>query len=249
VERAIAFERDNLMLAAGSVEEAPFGRWMRNPDHPQMWSMNQLYVDGPQPGLTAQALTAELDRGLADARHRRAIVTHDGTGRALAEPMAAGGYTAVGLMVMLLDREPPAPAPGLAREIDEAQMRALEARLVADSGSIPERDREVVLAGHAHLRGSIPGTRMFAGLDGDEPVAQLTLYARDGIAQPEDIETAAAHQGKGIGAAVTALATREAVAAGHEVFILCHAADGPFPLYAALGFRAAGRFWTFTRPG
>lgn len=203
-------------------------------------------MDGPQPALTAGALVAELDRGLADARHRRAIVTDDATGRGLAEGMAAAGYAAVALAVMLLDRDPPAPQPGVAREVGEAEMRAIEARLVAANDSIPDIDREVVIAGHAHLRGAVPGTRMFTAGDRDD--AMLTLYARDGIAQPEDIEVDRAARGRGLASAMIALACAEARAAGAEdVFVLCHAHDGPFPLYAELGFRAAGRFWSFTR--
>jgi GNAT superfamily N-acetyltransferase len=221
---------------------------MRNAEHPQLWSLNQLYVDGPHPELTADRLTAELDRGLADARHRRAVVTDDATGRALADGMRHAGYSVGPLAVMLLDREPPEPEPGVAREIDEAQMRALEATLVAEDPDIPAIDRPVVLAGHAHVRGAAPGTRRFAGFRDGAGVCQTTLYAHDGVGQPEDVATRPAHRGHGIAAATVSLATREAVAAGCEqVFILCNVSDGPFPLYARLGFRAAGRFWTFNR--
>lgn len=249
VQRAIAWERDNYALAAGQFDEGPLGRWMRSAGHPQLWSINQLYVEGPHPDLTAQQLVAELDRGLADVRHRRVVVTHDATGRNLEAGMRKAGYDAAAVMVMLLDREPPAPPPGVAREITEAEMRGLEARLIGE-GSIPAHDRPVVLAGHAHLRTTVPGTRTFAGALDGEDVCQVTLYHRDGIGQPEDVETLAAARGRGVAAATVSLATREAVAAGSElVFVVCHAYDGPFALYAELGYRAAGRFWTFTRPG
>jgi hypothetical protein len=162
--------------------------------------------------------------------------------------MRRAGYNAVPLMVMLLDREAPEPAPGLAHEIDEPAMRALEERLVAANTDIPEADRPVVVEGHAHIRAAVPGTRMFAGRAGGEDVCQTTLFCHDGVGQPEDVETLAAHRGRGLAGATVALATREAVAAGADlVFILCSADTGPFPLYAAIGYRAAGRAWTFTR--
>lgn len=248
MSRAIEFERENLALAAGDRTEHPLGLWMRNPAHPHMWAMNQLYVEGRRPGLTPADLAAELDRGLADARHRRAVVTDDATGIALADGMRAAGYRATPLMVMLLDAEPPAPPRGMAHEIDEAAMRALEQRLVLDSTQIPEHDRPVVLEGHAHIRATVPGTRAFAGVRDGRDVCQTTLFAHDGVGQPEDVETATAHRGHGIAAATVSLAAREALAAGCDlVFILCSAESGPFALYAGLGFRAAGRFWTFNR--
>lgn len=213
--------------------------------------MNQLYVEGRRPDLTAETVVAELDRGLADARHRRAIVTDDATGRRVAEGMRAAGYGVGPLAVMLLDREPPEPAPGVAHEIDEAAMRALETRIVEDDPQIPEHDRAVVVEGHAHMRAASDGrvrVRRFAGTDGGQDVCRTFLYTDGATGQPEDVETLRAHRGKGIAAATVSLAAREALAAGCDlVFILCHAATGPVSLYADLGFRVSGRFWTFNR--
>lgn len=249
VERAIAFERGNLAFAAGHTEEHALGLWMRNAEHPQLWSLNQLYVDGPHPGLTAAQLTAELDRGLADARHRRVIITDDATGRAVADGMRDAGYSVGPVAVMVLDHEPPLPAAGVAREIDEAEMRALEEQLVLENTDIAEIDRPVIIEGHAHVRAAMGGrVRMFAGFCDGVAVCQTTLYAHDGVGQPEDVETQAVHRGKGIAAATVSLATHDALVSGCDlVFILCNVATGPFPLYAELGFRAAGRFWTFNR--
>src|SRR6476646_3343726 len=103
----MAFERDNLLLAAGHREDHRLGLWMRCAAHPQLWSLNQLSVERPHPGLLPAHVIAELDRGLADARHRRAIVTDDATGRSIADGMRRAGYSATPLMVMLLDGEPP----------------------------------------------------------------------------------------------------------------------------------------------
>lgn len=47
---------------------------------------------------------------------------------------------------------------------------------------------------------------------------------------------------------MVALASREALAAGCDlVFVVCSLATGPVALYSGLGFRVAGRFWTFNR--
>jgi len=219
--------------------------------------MNQLYVEGRRPDLTADALVAELDRGLSDARHRRAVVTDDATGRTVAEGMRAAGYGVGPLAVMLLDREPgpmasghgcPQPPRRVAREIDEQAMRALETRIVESDPQVPEQDRPVIIEGHAHMRVTIPGTRCFAGVDEGVDVCRTFLYTDGSTGQPDDVETLAAHRGKGIAAATVSLAAREALAAGCDlVFIVCNAATGPVGLYADLGFRASGRFWTFNR--
>ena len=213
--------------------------------------MNQLYVEGPRLELTAAQLIAALDRGLADARHRRAIVTDDATGRRIADGMQAAGYSSGPLGVMVLDRKPGPVAGGsaAAREITEDEHRALEARIVAADPGIQQVDHPVILRGHAHMRATVPGTRSFAGLAGGEPVCQTTLYCRDGVGQPEDVETLPEHRGRGAAAAAVTLAAREALAAGCElVFLLCNMATGPYPLYGELGFRAVGRCWTFNRP-
>lgn len=247
MERAIRWERDNLALAAGQVEEHPLGLWMRNPAQPLMWAMNQLYVEGPRPELTAEQLSAELDRGLADVSHRQAVVTDDATGRRIADDMRSAGFSATPLGVMLLDREPPDAGPAV--EITEEEHRVLEERIHAAGSHIPVADRPIVLAAHAHMRTTIPGTRSFAGLAGDEWVCQTTLFCHSGVGQPEDVATMPHHRGKGIAAATVSLATREALAAGSDlVFILCNLSTGPFALYSELGYRAAGRFWTFNRP-
>lgn len=162
-----------------------------------MWSLNQLYVEGRRPELTAAALLAELDRGLADVRHRRAVKMDDLTGQALADGMRAAGYDAVPLMVMVLDREPPEPPPGTAREIGEQEMLPLERRLV-ERGEIPEHDREVVVAGHAHVRATAPDPRTFAGVSDGVDACMTTLFCRDGVGQPEDVETDPAHRGRGL---------------------------------------------------
>lgn len=250
MQRAITFERDCLALAAGRVSDHPLGRWMRSDAHPDMWAMNQLYVEGRHADLNADALAAELDRGLAGARrHRRAVITDDATGRSVAEGMRAAGYEVGPLAVMLLDREPPVSPPGAAHEIDEETARALQTRIAAADPDLPERDRPVVVGGHAHMRAAIPGSRSFAGVDGDVDVCSTTLYTDGATAQPEDVETLPGHRGKGLAAATVSLAAREGLASGCDlVFLVCNAATGPVGLYARLGFRAAGRFWTFNRP-
>lgn len=150
---------------------------------------------------------------------------------------------------MALAGDPPAPTEGLAREADEEELAALDARVVEADAELPEEHRAAVLAGQAHLRAANPGTRRFVGLHDGEPVATTTLFTEGGTAQPEDVSTLPAHRGHGIAGATVALAAREARATGCDlVFLVCDAAGGPVALYASLGFVPVGRSWTFTRP-
>lgn len=239
-----------MLAASDHREEAPLGVWARCSTHPKMWMLNQLHVVGPQPDLTAEAFLAELDRGLADVGHRRAQVSDDVTGRRLAEDVRKlEGYNVMPLLVMLLDREPPEPPPGFAREVDAATMRALDEQIVAADAGIPAHDKPVVVEGHEHLRDQIPGTRSFVGSRDGVDACAVTLYCDGRTGQPEDVNTLAEHRGHGLAAATVSLAARAATASGADlVFIVCDAAEGPFPLYASLGFRAAGRYWSFTKP-
>jgi len=212
--------------------------------------LNLLYVIGRHPSLTAESLIAELDRGLADVAHRRAVVEDDVTGQAVADGMREAGYMAVPLMVMVLDGEPPAPPDGVVRVIEEDVMAGLARRVMDDDEWVPEHDRDHVVAGQSFVRSTVPGTRSYAGMLDGEDVCHTVLFQRDGTAQPENVVTMTAARGRGIAAATVARATLDALADGADlVFLVCDAATGPYALYAGLGYRAVGRFWTFTRPG
>jgi GNAT superfamily N-acetyltransferase len=114
---------------------------------------------------------------------------------------------------------------------------------------MPEHDRPVVVAGHAHIRTALEGTRRFLGSHDGTDASQTTLYTDGRTGQPESVGTLLAHQGHGLASATVGFAAREALGAGCDlVFIVSLADTGPVALYAGVGFRAAGRFWTFTRP-
>jgi GNAT superfamily N-acetyltransferase len=164
--------------------------------------------------------------------------------------MRAAGYLAAPTMVMLLEDPPQAPPPDAVRQVGADEMRALQERLTADDGEIPDRDRPGVLDGMAHLFASVPGTRCYHGLLDGEHVCEVVLYQDGRTGQPEQVQTLSAARGRGIAGAAVARATLDAVEAGCDlVFLVCNAATGPYPLYAELGYRAAGRYWAFTRPG
>lgn len=250
-QRAIDFEIDCTVAACDHSEEVPLGLWIRSASHPKMWMLNQLHVRGPQPDLTADDLVAELDRGLADVGHRRAQVGDDATGRRLADDVAKlEGWTAAPVLVMVLEREPPEPPPGVTREIDHEAMMALEALLVDEYDDVPQDEKPVVVAGRAHLTAVIDGTRYFTATADGTDVSTVYLYTDGRTGQLEDVGTLEAHRGQGLASATVNVAARAAIDAGCDMtFLVCHAGTGPVALYADLGFRTVGRYWAFTRRG
>ena len=238
-----------MAAACDAVEDHPLGVWHRCSTQPRMWMLNQLHVLGPRPELTAEALIAELDRGLADVEHRRLQLDDDATGRRLADAMRKAGYRVHGVLVMELDGEPPEPPRGVVRVADEKAMRALDVALHEADPDVPADDVPVVVEGHAHLRATIPGTRAFVAAADGVDAACTTLYSDGRTGQPEDVNTLTAFRGRGLAAATVAAAARAALDEGCDfVFLVVDAEAGPVPLYASLGFRAIGRYWSFTRP-
>jgi GNAT superfamily N-acetyltransferase len=249
--RASAFELETYARTADAAEEHPLGVALRSDRHGILWILNQLWVDGPHPELTAPDLIAELDRLYPHASHRRTFVTDDATGARHADGMRDAGLMPARYVTMVLDREPPEPPPGVAREVDDATLRATEvAILTADDGKQPSM-AEAIAGARAALRASRPGTRCFAGARNGVDACHVTLYSDGATAQIEDVGTLVAHRGHGLAGATVALAAREALRAGHDlVWLLCDVDDGPIPLYERTGFRIAGPGgWSFTRPG
>lgn len=213
-----------------------------------MWVLNQLWVVGPQPGLEGRTLSSELDRLHAGCAHRRAVVTDDATGARLAGELAAAGYRGERIVTMPHQGAAPQPPAGVAREIGWEAWRALERACARDDPSHPPGTAEALMGGQEALRRR-PGTRMFAGARGGLDACVTTLYSDGTIALVDSVTTLRAHRGHGLASATVALATQEALAAGHEL-VLVNALEGSDAqrIYARLGFRAAGRSWVFTRP-
>jgi ribosomal protein S18 acetylase RimI-like enzyme len=97
-----------------------------------------------------------------------------------------------------------------------------------------------------HDRRRAVDVRYFAALVDGQPAAYCELFAADGVGQVESVMCLEQHRGRGLGKAVTARATAESQAAGHELtFLVADAADWPQQLYRKLGYRDAGTIWDF----
>jgi GNAT superfamily N-acetyltransferase len=91
------------------------------------------------------------------------------------------------------------------------------------------------------------GARWFLAERDGEAAACCQLLGADGVGQVEQVYTAAAHRGHGLGSAVV----RAAIAASRErgddlVMIMADADDWPQKLYERLGFETVDVYCAFT---
>jgi GNAT superfamily N-acetyltransferase len=214
-----------------------------------VWVVNELRVDAE--ALGADELVAALDDLYGHLPHRRAVVERQAVGARLAGPMRERAWLVRRDVFMALgDGGDRRAEPGLAREVDEATLQAVEARAIAEE---PFGEREVIeqlVASRSALGRAMPARFFVAAAPGEPDAGVATLYSDGTIAQVEDVRTLEAFRGRGLARAVCVAATEAALDAGHDlVFLVADDEDWPKDLYARLGFEAVGHPWSFTRPG
>jgi GNAT superfamily N-acetyltransferase len=233
--------------AAERTIRHPLGEAAFHDGLPRVWVLNQLSVDVP---TSAAELIAALDELYAHLAHRRAFVELSEVGAQLAPDLQAAGWLVEHDLFMVLRRDRDrAPAPGLAREVDEPVLRAVEAQTIAEQPHGEPGIVEQLLASRSAF-GRAGSARYFVGACKGVDACHVTLYSDGRIAQVEDVGTMKAFRGRGLARATCSAAVDAAVAAGHElVFLVAIADDWPRTLYAKLGFDVVGEPWAFARPG
>jgi GNAT superfamily N-acetyltransferase len=208
--------------------------------------LNELSVDAP---VDAGELVSVLDELYGHLPHRRAFVELPAVGERLAPGLKTAGWIVEHQVFMVLRRERDRPPqPGLAREVDEATVRAVEAQTIAEEPFGEPPVVEQLLASRAAF-GRAGDARYFVGVADGVDACHATLYSDGAVAQIEDVGTVQAARGQGLARATCSAALDAALGAGHElVFIIADADDWPRELYAKLGFDPVGCPWAFTRP-
>jgi GNAT superfamily N-acetyltransferase len=247
--RTRAFEREVLRRSSTRVEPFAFGTAYLHEALPRRYSSNLLWVDPGARPPGADPLVAEADRilGGAGLEHRKLNVDGE-IGRALAPRFFELGWTVQRLVVMTLEREPDRPA---SIQVDRVAFDA--ARPIVDAinrraeYTQDEEDIRQLVEHKRVLQDQVGATFFVARVDG-ELAAVCELYALDGVAQIEDVNTLEEHRGRGAARAVVLAAARAARAEGAGlVFLIADEEDWPKHLYARLGFDAAGPVWEFIR--
>lgn len=229
--------------AAERVVPLPFGTALFHSAVPRVHDLNLVRVERADGDLSAREVAATVDRLYAgtDVPHRRFETWDEATGERLLPELEAAGWEADRIALMVAPAGL-APAASAAEEVHPDVVRHLRREWVA---STPPFDAdpgllEQVLAADRILAAGLR-TRAFCAFAGGRAAA-MALLIGDGPEQMiEDVYTAPAMRGQGLGAAVVRAAAGAARDGGADLVFLPTDADGLAQLfYRRLGFEAIG---------
>jgi GNAT superfamily N-acetyltransferase len=237
---AIGWRRAQLEALCDRFEPWEHGEAAYATEFPDYYDYNTVRVEGPAPGLSAEALAAAADRLLADYRHRNVEVDHVATGERLRPGFEALGWHAYRLVWMShagLDALPQESGPSVV-EVAPAAVRPLALQWVEPPHTPEEIAAHVPTVEKTNLR---VGARYLAVVEDGEPVAYTISSPLGADAWMVDaVFVAPQRRGSGLGGALTAAAVRHAWETGAgAVAIIADDEGRPKDLYARLGFRPA----------
>jgi ribosomal protein S18 acetylase RimI-like enzyme len=246
-DRAVAFQRAMDARLAERAAPTRNGVVYLSQSLPRVWWRNFLCVNLDSHAAAAElALEAEAVQGAAGFEHRRIAIDDGEHGAAIAPQFRGRGWTVEENVVMTLGELTVIDTPAT-REVEADDLVAAWQQGIRSTIPDDETVRQLIEAQHS--RREAVTVRYFAALVDGRPAAYCELFSTDGVGQVESVMCLEQFRGQGLGKAVTARATAESRAAGHDLtFLVADAADWPQHLYRRLGYRDAGRIWHFLRP-
>jgi len=242
--RAIAFRHATHARVCDRLEPWAHGTAVFSSRLPGYWDYNVVRLEGPGPGLAAEALMRELEVIQAPLAHRRLEVEDEATGARLRGDFAARGW-ATERLVWLHRHGPPAGAAE-AEEVPFAQTRPLRVewtraspwpRDEADVQSFMDLEQVV-----AELRAT---RAVVARGDDGTPIGFATFSVAGDAAEIEQAYVTPERRDAGIGGRLVAAAA--AAAGTPEVFIVADDEGESKRLYRRLGFEPVWFKFDFTR--
>jgi GNAT superfamily N-acetyltransferase len=229
------------------VEATEHGTQVRCTRLPTFWNYNSLRVEGPDSGVSADALVHAADVLQGELAHRQVEVEDDGAGARLRPGFETLGWAAERLAWLLLEGAPPA-GPDF-EEVPFTATRELRLEWAVTFPWSTDEDAARRFSEHedevARLRGS---RALIARGETGAPVGFVTFGAQRGAAEIEQVYVTESERGRGTGGALVSAATRAAGAP--ETFILADDDGDSKRLYERLGFRPVWIQHVFTRrPG
>jgi GNAT superfamily N-acetyltransferase len=229
------------------IEATEHGTMVRCTRLPTFWNYNSLRVEGPDSGVSADALVHAADVLQGDLAHRQVEVEDEAAGARLRPRFQALGWAAERLCWLLLEGAPPA-GPDF-EEVPFAATRDLRLEWAVTFPWSTNEDAARRFAEHedevARLRGS---RALIARGAAGAPVGFVSFGAHRGGAEIEQVYVTDSERGRGTGGALVSAATRAAGAP--ETFILADDEGDSKRLYERLGFRPVWIQHVFTRrPG
>jgi GNAT superfamily N-acetyltransferase len=248
LERIEAFLRWGWEVSSTRIEASEFGTAVFNDRFPSYWDGNLLLVDGPTEA-GAGPLIAETDRLFPGFAHREIAVFDDVGGARLAPAFRRAGWEVDRLVFMASRREADRES---SMGVDEAEYEEvlpllLETNLHGHGGMTPAAAE--ANAAVRQMLVDLVGVRFFVGRVDGVLAGVCELFAHEGVAEIDNVNTLERYRGRGIARAVVGRAVQEGRDGGADlVFLIADDADWPKQLYAKLGFDPVGRYWQFTRP-
>jgi len=235
--RARAWLHEVQATVCDVFDPCEFGTVVRATRYPGYFDFNIVRIER-DPRMSVEALVAFADKALAEHAHRRIDFELADVAEPLRASFAPYGYASERLVWMRHETARPDVPGGIAiEEVPYDTVRPL--RL----GWFAEDFPEAQLGGHlaeAREVGLRLGARVFAVMDGGDPLGYAQL---DGLGQSAEITQVyvrADHRGRGIGTALTCAAI-DAAGDVDELWIVGDDEGRPKDLYARLGFRPV---WT-----
>jgi GNAT superfamily N-acetyltransferase len=246
-ERAIAWRHAEHERICDVIEPHEYGTSVQCTFMPTFWFFNSLRVEGPDTGVSADALVHAADVVQGRLDHRLVEVEDEAAGLRLRPGFEALGWAAERLAWLELEGAPPGD-PQL-EEVPFPATRALRLEWAAgspwDTGAEATQRFSELEDRTAALRGS----RALIARDETGTPVGFVSFRRDGdTAEIEQVYVTESQRGRGTGGALVTAAVRAAGAPA--TFIVADDEGDAQRLYQRLGFREVWIQHVFTRrPG
>jgi GNAT superfamily N-acetyltransferase len=242
-ERAIAWRRAEHARICDVIEPHEYGTSVHCTFMPTFWFFNSLRVEGPDTGVSADALVHAADVVQGHLSHRLVEVEDETAGTRLRAGFEALGWTTEAL-AWLRRAGQPAEAPEL-EEVPFPETRALRLEWAAQSVMPDDPETARRFSEHEDRTAELRGSRALIAPGG----IGFVSFRRDGdTAEIEQVFVTESERGRGTGGALVTAAVHAAGAP--ETYIVADDDGDSKRLYERLGFAPVWIQHVFTRrPG
>jgi ribosomal protein S18 acetylase RimI-like enzyme len=248
-ERAIAFRHAQQAAVCDRAVPWRHGTAVYASDVPGFYAYNDVRLEGPDPGLSAEALADVVDDLMAGLAHRQVEVEDEAAGVRLRPGFEALGWDTERLAWMELTGPVRGAAAAPTVEIDEVpfpRTRSLREAWFLASGWMTSTDAVRRFIRLEERVGARIGLRaLVAWGPAGEPVGYVAFSARGAGADIDQAYVDPDRRGTGIGGALVSAAVEAAGA--DSTFIVADDEEQAKHLYARLGFEPVWILHQFTR--